>query len=118
HYDSDVSHYEGVLRTYNYDYQEPITLHISKGKLYPILTFADSSATDLLIKREVPLKPVDNETELDINQIGKVEAYSNAVDSKQQNLGYFKILYKMGEFCYDGIEELYLQINYWPQGKT
>ncbi|MCX8578431.1 hypothetical protein J3U35_03160, partial [Gilliamella sp. B2717] len=27
HYDSDVSHYEGVLRAYNCDYQEPITLH-------------------------------------------------------------------------------------------
>ncbi|MFQ0974281.1 hypothetical protein, partial [Gilliamella sp. CG35] len=119
HYNSEVSHYEGVLRTYNHDYQEPITLHISKGKLYPILTFADSSATDLLIKREKPLKPITERNELEINQIGKVEAYSNAVDEEtQQELGYFKIVYKMGEFCYDGIEELYLQINYWPQGKT
>ncbi|MCX8578430.1 hypothetical protein J3U35_03155, partial [Gilliamella sp. B2717] len=87
--------------------------------LYPILTFADSSATDLLIKRETPLKPVDKEIELDINQIGKVEAYNNAVNKENdQPLGYFEIFYKMGEFCYDGIEELYLQINYWPQGKT
>ncbi|MCX8578838.1 hypothetical protein J3U35_05230, partial [Gilliamella sp. B2717] len=27
HYKPKVSHYEGVLRTYNHDYQEPITLH-------------------------------------------------------------------------------------------
>ncbi|MCX8591276.1 hypothetical protein, partial [Gilliamella sp. B3804] len=94
-------------------------LHISKGEEYPILTFADSSATDLLIKREKPLEPVDKKNKLEISQIGKVEAYSNAVDEEtQQELGYFKIVYKMGEFCYDGIEELYLQINYWPQGKT
>ncbi|WP_294826990.1 toxin VasX [uncultured Gilliamella sp.] len=119
HYDSEVSHYEGVLRAYNKDYQEPITLQISKGKLYPILTFADSSATDLLIKREVPLKPETDEDSLVISQIGKVEAYGDAIDKEtKESLGYFKIVYKMGEFCYDGIEELYLQINYWPQGKT
>ncbi|MCX8578837.1 hypothetical protein J3U35_05225, partial [Gilliamella sp. B2717] len=75
--------------------------------LYPILTFADSSATDLLIKREKPLEPVDNETELEINQIGKIEAYGDAIDKETfKKLGYFKIVYKMGEFCYDGIEEL------------
>ncbi|MFQ0974260.1 hypothetical protein, partial [Gilliamella sp. CG35] len=119
HYKPKVSHYEGVLRAYNHDYQEPITLHISKGDLYPILTFADSSATDLLIKREVPLKPETDEDSLEISQIGKVEAYGDAIDKETfKKLGYFKIVYKMGEFCYDGIEELYLQINYWPQGKT
>ena len=28
------------------------------------------------------------------------------------------VFYKVGEFCYVGIEEIYLQLNYWPKGQT
>ena len=77
----------------------------------------NDSPEDLLVKRQIPLEPVDKE-ELILSKVGRIESYKKATDSENNELNYFQVFYKVGEFCYVGIEEIYLQLNYWPKGQT
>ena len=117
-YDSDISDYEGMLRFYNAESNEVATVKISKGELYPILDFVDNSPTDILVKRPEPLEPVVTEDDLKISRVGRVESYKDAIDENYKKLGYFQIFYKTGEYYFSLDNEIYLQVLYWPKGKT
>ena len=117
-YDEKQSEYKGMLRFFDRNNQETVALKITKGKEFPILEFANGSPEDLLIKRQEPLKPADLPTTLVPSKVGRIELYKKATDSENNELNYFQVFYKVGEFCYLGIEEIYLQLNYWPKGQT
>ena len=118
-YDENQSEYEGMLRFFDRNNQETVALKITKGKKFPILEFINDSPEDLLVKREESLLPADNDTKLIPSKVGKIESYSKVITKdKDEKLGYFNVFYKVGEFCYVGIEEIYLQLNYWPKGQT
>ncbi|OTP86193.1 hypothetical protein B5S43_13795, partial [Gilliamella apicola] len=91
---------------------------ITNGTKFPILEFINDSPEDLLIKRQIPLKPVVDKDDLIPSKVGRIETYKKATDSEENELNYFQVFYKVGEFCYLGIKELYLQLNYWPKGQT
>ncbi|OTP94329.1 hypothetical protein B5S43_11140 [Gilliamella apicola] len=117
-YDSDISDYEGMLRFYNAESNEVATVKISKGLQYPQLNFVDNSPTDILVKRPEPLEPVTREKDLEKSKVGRVESYKDAADEEGKKLGYFQIYYKTGE-CYFPVDsEIYMQVLYWPKGKT
>ena len=115
---SELSDYEGKIRFLDKNTQELVTLNISNGEEYPILTFMQDSAEDLLIKRKEPLAPVTYKDELEKNKVGKVESYSDAKDKKGKKLGYFEIYYKTGECYFSTNNEINLQLYYWPTGRT
>ena len=118
-YDENQSEYEGMLRFFDRNNQETVALKITKGKKFPILEFINDSPEDLLVKREESLLPADNDTKLIPSKVGKIESYSKVITKdKDEKLGYFNVFYKVGEFYYVGIEEIYLQLNYWPKGQT
>ncbi|MBI0032239.1 hypothetical protein H3S75_13450 [Gilliamella sp. B14384G15] len=117
-YDSDISDYEGMLRFYDAESNEVATVKISNGKKYPILEFVDNSPTDILVKRPEPLEPVMAEENLKINKVGKVESYQFAKDEKSNKLNFFQIYYKTGECYFSFDSEIYMQVLYWPKGKT
>ena len=112
------SDYEGKIRFLDKHTQELVTLNISNGEEYPILTFTQDSAEDLLIKRKAPLAPVKEDDELEKNKVGKVESYNDAIDADGKKLGYFEIYYKTGECCFATSNEINLQLYYWPTGRT
>ena len=112
------SDYEGKIRFLDVISQELVTLNISNGEEYPILTFTQDSAEDLLIKRKEPLKPVGSEEELNDNKVGKMEYYDQAKDDNNNELGYFQIFYKTGECYFSANNEINLQLYYWPTGRT
>ncbi|MFQ1056170.1 hypothetical protein ACFX2V_14185, partial [Gilliamella apicola] len=116
-YDSDESYFEAILRFFDRNNQETVALKITKDKKFPILEFVNDSPEDLLIKRQIPLDPVDKDEKLILSKVGRIESYKKATDSKNNELNYFQVFYKVGEFCYVGIEEVYLQLNYWPKGQ-
>ena len=112
------SDYEGMLRFYDAKSNEVATVKISKGDDYPILEFVDNSPTDILVKRPEPLEPVTREKDLEKSKVGRVESYKDAADEEGKKLGYFQIYYKTGE-CYFPVDsEIYMQVLYWPKGKT
>ncbi|MCX8588230.1 MULTISPECIES: toxin VasX [unclassified Gilliamella] len=115
---SELSDYEGKIRFLDKHTQELVTLNISNGKQYPILTFTQDSVEDLLIKRKAPLAPVTEDDELVKNKVGKVESYKDAVDDDGNDLGYFQIFYKTGECYFSTNNEINLQLYYWPTGRT
>ncbi|MFQ0996129.1 toxin VasX [Gilliamella sp. CG25] len=115
---SELSDYEGKIRFLDVTSQELVTLNISNGKQYPILTFTQDSAEDLLIKRKEHLMPVTFEIDLKTNKVGRVEYYEKAKDEDNNDLGYFKIFYKTGECCFSANKEINLQLYYWPTGRT
>ena len=115
---SELSDYEGKIRFLDVTSQELVTLNISNGVEYPILSFTQDSAEDLLIKRKEPLAPVTEDDELEKNKVGKVESYSDAKDKKGKKLGYFEIFYKTGECYFPVNKEINLQLYYWPTGRT
>ena len=112
------SYFEAILRFFDRNNKETVALKITKGDSFPILEFVNGSPEDLLIKRQEPLKPIDNINHLIPSKVGQIESYKKATDSKNNELNYFQVFYKVGEFCYVGIEEIYLQLNYWPKGQT
>ncbi|WP_141677546.1 toxin VasX [Gilliamella sp. wkB7] len=117
-YDLNISDYEGMLRFYDAKSNEVATVKLSNGEKYPILDFVDNSPTDILVKRPEPLKPVTREKDLRKSKVGRVESYKDAADEEGKNLGYFQIYYKTGE-CYFPVDsEIYMQVLYWPKGKT
>ena len=116
-YDSDESYFEGILRFFDRNNQETVALKITNGEEYPILEFVNDSPEDLLIKRQEPLIPANAPTKLVPSKVGQKETYKKAIDSESNELNYFQVFYKVGEFCYVGIEEVYLQLNYWPKGQ-
>ena len=117
-YNDLFSDYEGMLRFYDAESNEVAIVKISKGKKYPILEFVDNSPTDILVKRPEPLEPVTREKDLRKSKVGRVESYKDAADEEGKNLGYFQIYYKTGE-CYFPVDsEIYMQVLYWPKGKT
>ena len=115
---SELSDYEGKIRFLDVTSQELVTLNIRNGVEYPILSFTQDSAEDLLIKRKEPLAPVTEDDELEKNKVGKVESYSDAKDKKGKKLGYFEIFYKTGECYFPVNKEINLQLYYWPTGRT
>ena len=117
-YDSDESYFEAILRFFDRNNKETVALKISNGEEYPILEFVNGSSEDLLIKRQNPLKPVNLKEDLISSKVGRIESYKKATDSEKNELNYFQVFYKVGEFCYLSIEEIYLQLNYWPKGQT
>ena len=117
-YESDESYFEAILRFFDRNNQETVALKITKGKEFPILEFVNGSPEDLLIKRQIPLGPVDDDGDLIPSKVGRIESYEKATDSENNELNYFQVFYKVGEFYYVGIEEIYLQLNYWPKGQT
>lgn len=117
-YNSYISEYEGSVRLFLGESDELVNLGITKGELYPILELTKNSPTDLLIKRQAPLNPVTDKTELISSKVGKEELYGDAINPKtDEKLGYFKVYYKVGEYEANAKNQLYLQIQYWPQGK-
>ncbi|MBI0035896.1 hypothetical protein H3S88_09460 [Gilliamella sp. B14448G11] len=112
------SYFEAILRFFDRNNKETVALKITKGDSFPILEFVNGSPEDLLIKRQEPLKPIDNINHLIPSKVGQIESYKKATDSKNNELNYFQVFYKVGEFCYISIEEIYLQLNYWPKGET
>ena len=112
------SDYEGKIRFLDVTSQELVTLNISNGEEYPILTFTQDSAEDLLIKRKEPLKPVTSKNDLKTNKVGKVEFFSDVKDEEGKKLGFFKIFYKTGECYFPANKEINLQLYYWPTGRT
>ena len=117
-YNKFISDYEGMLRFYDAKSNEVATVKLSNGEKYPILDFVDNSPTDILVKRPEPLKPVTREKDLRKSKVGRVESYKDAADKNGKKLGYFQIYYKTGE-CYFPVDsEIYMQILYWPKGKT
>ena len=117
-YNKFISDYEGMLRFYDAKSNEVATVKISKGDDYPILEFVDNSPTDILVKRPEPLEPVTREKDLEKSKVGRVESYKDAADEEGKKLGYFQIYYKTGE-CYFPVDsEIYMQVLYWPKGKT
>ena len=117
-YIAKQSYFEGILRFFDRNNKETVALKITKGDSFPILEFVNGSPEDLLIKRQEPLKPIDNINHLIPSKVGQIESYKKATDSKNNELNYFQVFYKVGEFCYISIEEIYLQLNYWPKGQT
>ena len=117
-YDSDESYFEAILRFFDKQNKEAVALKITNGKEFPILEFVNGSSEDLLIKRQIPLEPIDDRNYLIPSKVGLIESYKKATDSEDNELNYFQVFYKVGEFYYVGIEELYLQLNYWPKGQT
>ena len=117
-YDSDESYFEAILRFFDRNNQETVALKITNGTKFPILEFINDSPEDLLIKRQIPLKPVVDKDDLIPSKVGRIETYKKATDSEENELNYFQVFYKVGEFCYLSIKELYLQLNYWPKGQT
>ncbi|WP_367379738.1 toxin VasX [Gilliamella apicola] len=117
-YIAKQSYFEAILRFFDRNNKETVALKITKGDSFPILEFINGSPEDLLIKRQEPLKPIDNINHLIPSKVGQIESYKKATDSKNNELNYFQVFYKVGEFCYVGIEEIYLQLNYWPKGQT
>ena len=117
-YDSDKSDFEAILRFFDTQNKEAVALKITNGKEFPILEFVNDSPEDLLIKRQIPLEPVVNKVDLIPSKVGRIETYKKATDSEDNELNYFQVFYKVGEFCYLSIKELYLQLNYWPKGQT
>ncbi len=117
-YDENKSKYEGMLRFFDNQNKEAVALKITNGTKFPILEFINDSPEDLLIKRQIPLKPVVDKDDLIPSKVGRIETYKKATDSEENELNYFQVFYKVGEFCYLGIKELYLQLNYWPKGQT
>ena len=117
-YNKFISDYEGMLRFYDAKSNEVATVKISKGDDYPILEFVDNSPTDILVKRPEPLEPVTLEKDLGRNRVGRVESYKDAIDENYKKLGYFQIFYKTGEYYFSLDNEIYLQVLYWPKGKT
>ena len=116
-YIAKQSYFEGILRFFDRNNQETVALKISNGEKYPILEFVNGSPEDLLIKRQIPLEPVDKDEKLILSKVGRIESYKKATDSEENELNYFQVFYKVGEFSYPGIKELYLQLNYWPKGQ-
>ena len=117
-YDSDESYFEAILRFFDRNNQETVALKITNGTKFPILEFVNDSPEDLLIKRQIPLEPIVRKNDLIPSKVGQIESYKKATDSKNNELNYFQVFYKVGEFCYISIEEIYLQLNYWPKGQT
>jgi len=71
-----------------------------------------------LVKRPEPLEPVTLEKDLGRNRVGRVESYKDAIDENYKKLGYFQIFYKTGEYYFSLDNEIYMQVLYWPKGKT
>ena len=117
-YIAKKSYFEGILRFFDRNNQETVALKITNGEEYPILEFVNDSPEDLLIKRQEPLIPANAPTKLVPSKVGQKETYKKAIDSESNELNYFQVFYKVGEFYYVGIEEIYLQLNYWPKGQT
>ena len=80
-YDSDESYFEAILRFFDRNNQETVALKITKDKKFPILEFVNDSPEDLLVKRQIPLEPVDKE-ELILSKVGRIESYKKATDSE------------------------------------
>ncbi|WP_143422831.1 hypothetical protein [Gilliamella apicola] len=116
-YDENKSKYEGMLRFFDNQNKEAVALKITNGDEFPILEFVNGSPEDLLIKRQNPLEPANTEKVLIPSKVGRIESYKKATDSEENELNYFQVFYKVGEFSYPGIEEIYLQLNYWPKGQ-
>ena len=107
-YDSDESYFEAILRFFDRNNQENVALKISKGVEFPILEFVNGSPEDLLIKRQGSLDPVRQPNDLAKYKVGKIEYYGEGKEqNNDENSGYFVVFYKVGEFCYVGIEEIY-----------
>ena len=117
-YIAKQSYFEAILRFFDTQNKEAVALKITNGKEFPILEFINDSPEDLLIKRQIPLEPVVNKVDLIPSKVGRIETYKKATDSEENELNYFQVFYKVGEFCYLSIKELYLQLNYWPKGQT
>ena len=117
-YIAKQSYFEGILRFFDRNNQETVALKISNGEKYPILEFVNGSPEDLLIKRQIPLEPVNDDEYLIPSKVGQKELYKKATDAEKNELNYFQVFYKVGEFSYPAIEEIYLQLNYWPKGQT
>ena len=117
-YIAKQSYFEGILRFFDRNNQETVALKITNGEKYPILEFVNGSSEDLLIKRQIPLEPIDIINYLIPSKVGRIESYKKATDSENNELNYFQVFYKLGEFCYLSIEEINLQLNYWPKGQT
>ena len=117
-YIAKQSYFEGILRFFDRNNQETVALKITNGTKFPILEFVNDSPEDLLIKRQIPLEPIVRKIDLIPSKVGQIESYKKATDSKNNELNYFQVFYKVGEFSYPSIEEIYLQLNYWPKGQT
>ena len=117
-YIAKQSYFEAILRFFDRNNKETVALKITKGKEFPILEFVNDSPEDLLIKRQIPLEPVNDDEYLIPSKVGQKELYKKATDAEKNELNYFQVFYKVGEFYYVGIEEIYLQLNYWPKGQT
>ncbi|OTP86972.1 hypothetical protein B5S43_13465, partial [Gilliamella apicola] len=63
-YDENKSKYEGMLRFFDNQNKEAVALKITNGTKFPILEFINDSPEDLLIKRQIPLKPVVDKDDL------------------------------------------------------
>lgn len=117
-YRKKISEYEGVVRLFSGESNELATMNIIENELYPEPKLTKNSPTDLLIQRTDPLVPVVKESDLSSSKVGKLEYYGDAINPKtDENLGYFKIFYKVGEYYADKQTQVYLQVKYWPQGK-
>lgn len=121
-YKPKISDYDGVLRLFDRKNNELITLNITKGETYPILELVKDSLSDILIqcgKHNEPLDPARKKDQLVPSKVVRVESYDEAVNPEnQEKLNYFQIFYKVGEYAFSGADDVYLQIRYWPQGKT
>lgn len=111
------------LRILHNSKKEPelVKLSIKDGdEEYPVIEMDPlaKSGVDFFVPRCPPLALVNEKTQnTDFTKVSKAESYGEAVDDKGNALGYFKVYYKIGEYL-KGCKILYLQMQYWPNGKT
>lgn len=99
-----------------------VTLSVAKGRVYPIVTLQQQPDKDsFFVQRGRPLKITASEDDFRKNQVGRIEAYNDAIDEKTgEKLGYYKVLYKVGEFfiMQKGKVQIYYKLKYWHHGRT
>ncbi|WP_166667106.1 hypothetical protein, partial [Candidatus Schmidhempelia bombi] len=124
-YDADVSDFEGTVRIAQKSANGAygiVTLSVANGKKYPIITLLQQPDKDsFFVQRGEPLAITEFKKEFIKNRVGRVEAYNEAIDKKtKQKLGYYEILYKVGEFFImrEGKVQIYYKLKYWHHGRT